>query len=252
MSEERPKPKFLDYVNVYEFECTLPGSKEVIKFKPVITAQIKKLLTYENETNYIIQEKALDELISSSVLSDNFNIDDLYIYDRMFLLMEIRKKTKGEVIEFKFTCPECGSQSLNRFDLNNLKLIQLEDEGDRIVELDKIKVHLRHMKRRHQKMDMKPHHFPKNMNNTQRSYIFQVLFHACAINKIETPDEIDEKINIKDRIYFIENIPMMHMEKLREETESMAFGWDLEQNLKCNHCGHEEVQDIPITQSFFG
>jgi hypothetical protein len=28
------KPNFLDYVNVYEFECELPGSKEIVKFKP--------------------------------------------------------------------------------------------------------------------------------------------------------------------------------------------------------------------------
>jgi hypothetical protein len=71
MSEN--KPNFLDYVNVYEFECELPGSKQKVKFKPVTTGQIKKLLTYEKETNYVIQEQALDDLISSSVLSEGFN-----------------------------------------------------------------------------------------------------------------------------------------------------------------------------------
>ena len=38
------KPKFYDFINVYEFECELPGSREIIKFKPVSTGQIKKLL----------------------------------------------------------------------------------------------------------------------------------------------------------------------------------------------------------------
>jgi len=126
MSEE--KPKFYDFVNVYDFECELPGSKQVVKFKPVSTGQIKKLLTYENETNYVIQEQALDDLISSSVLSEGFDIMELYIYDRLFLLIEIRKKTKGEIIEFQIKCPECDSQSLNRVDLNELELAKLDAE----------------------------------------------------------------------------------------------------------------------------
>ena len=94
------KPKFLQHVNVYDFTCELPGSKQTVQFKPVTTGQIKKLLSYENETNYVVQEQALDDLISSSVLSDGFDIGELFIYDRLFLLLEIRKKTKGEILEF--------------------------------------------------------------------------------------------------------------------------------------------------------
>lgn len=250
MSEN--KPKFLDYINVYEFNCELPGSKDVVKFKPVITAQIKKLLTYENETNYVVQEQALDELVSSSVLSEGFDINDLYIYDRMFLLLEIRKKTKGEILEFQLTCPECGSQSLNRVNLDELKLIKLENDDPVIVELDTIKVHLRHMKRKHQRQDLKKHHFPRDLTDVQRAYIFQVLFHACAIEKIETPDNIDENIDMKDRIYFIENIPMSHMEKIKEAVDGMAFGWELENKIHCTHCHYERVEQIPLAQSFFG
>lgn len=246
------KPKFLDFVNVYDFSCELPGSKEIVKFKPVTTGQIKKLLTYEKETNYVIQEQALDDLVSSSVLSDGFNIDELYIYDRMFLLMEIRKKTKGEVLEFKITCPKCESQSLNRVNLDQLKLTQLENEDNHVIEIDKIKIHLKHMKRKHQKEDIKPHHFTKQMTDIQKSYIFQVLFHACAIDKIETPNGIDENINIKDRVYFIENIPMQQMDVIKKELEKMAFGWELENKIQCVHCGHESIESIPIQQNFFG
>lgn len=245
------KANFMDYINVYEFECELPGSKEIVKFKPVTTGQIKKLLTYENETNYVVQEQALDDLISSSVLSEGFNIDDLYIYDRMYLLMEIRKKTKGEVLEFKIDCPECKSQSLNRIDLNQLELTELEDERNRIVDFGQIKVHLRHMKRIHQKEDIRPQHFPKGLGDTQKAYIFQVLFHACSIDKIETPSGIDEDIPMKDRIYFIENIPMNQVEKIRDEINNMAFGWDLEYKIVCPHCGYENKESIPIQQNFF-
>lgn len=246
------KPNFLDYVNVYEFECELPGSKQIVKFKPVTTGQIKRLLTYEKETNYVTQEQALDDLVSSSVLSEGFNIDELYIYDKMFLLMELRKATKGNILEFKVDCPECGSQSLNRINLDNLKLKKLENMENHIVDLGKIKVHLKHIKRKHQKEDIKPQYFPKNLTDIQKAYIFQVIFHACAIDKIETPAGIDDSISMKDRMFFIENIPMSNMDLIRSEVEKMSFGWELEQRMSCQHCQYEEVDQIPIQQNFFG
>lgn len=246
------KPKFLDYINVYEFSCELPGSKEVVNFKPVTTGQIKKLLTYENETNYVIQEQALDDLISSSIFSEGFDIDELYIYDRMFMLIELRKKTKGEILEFKMTCPECNSQSLNKVNLDELKMKQLKDNDNVIVDLGKIKVHLRHVKRKHQKEDIKSNYFPKGLSESQRSYIFQVMFHACAIDKIETPSGIDDNITMKDRIYFVEHIPISQMEILKDKLDEMAFGWELENKVKCVHCGYENIEPIPIQQNFFG
>jgi hypothetical protein len=251
MSNEN-KPKFYDFVNVYDFTCEMPGSKETIQFKPVTTGQIKKLLTYENETNIVVQEQALDDLISSSVLTEGFNIDDQYLYDRLYLLIEIRKKTKGEILEFQVKCPECNSQSLNRVNLENLDVIPLENTDDVVVELGRVKVHLRHMKRKHQKEDIKPQLFPKNLSDSQKAYMYQVAFHACAINKIETPNGIDEDIPMRDRIYFIESIPMSQMEILKDKLDEMAFGWKLENKIKCNHCTFEYKADIPVQQNFFG
>ncbi len=249
---DNSKPKFYDFINVYDFTCGLPGSKESIQFKPVTTGQIKKLLTYEKETNIVVQEQALDDLISSSVLSEGFNIDEQYLYDRLYLLIEIRKKTKGEVLEFQIKCPECHSQSLNRINLEELEIVSLESTDDVMVELGKVKVYLRHMKRMHQKEDIRPQLFPKTLTDTQKSYMYQVAFHACAINKIETPNGMDEDISMKDRIYFIESIPMDQMEILKDKLEEMAFGWKLENKIKCKHCDFEHVTDIPIQQNFFG
>jgi hypothetical protein len=90
------------------------------------------------------------------------------------------------------------------------------------------------------------------LTDTQKAYVFQVAFHACAIDKIETPSGIDENIDMKDRMYFIENIPMNGMELIKDEVDKMEFGWNLQQKIQCPHCGYEQVEDIPIQQNFFG
>jgi T4 bacteriophage base plate protein len=245
------KQNFYQYLNNYEFNAQLPGSKQDIEFRPINTADIKKLLTFEGEQNYAIQEKAIDDLISSAILTEGFKTDNLYIYDRLYLLMEIRKKTKGEMLEYEIKCPECKSQSLNRTDLNTLECKVPENLDNRIVDLGPIKVHLRHMTRGHQRQDIKSNMFPKKASDTQIAYMFQVLFHACAIDKIETPNGIDENIPITDRMYFIENIPMGHMEKIKEVVEDMEFGWKLENKITCMHCGYSSSEKIPIQQNFF-
>lgn len=250
MSEN--SPKFYDFINVYDFQCELPGSGETVKFKPLTTGNIKNLLTHENEQNYVVQEQVIDDLMSSSILTEGFNVEEQYIYDRLFLLMEIRKKTKSEVLEFQVNCPECKSQSINRLNLEELENKELDSQEDHVVTLNEaIKVHLRHMKRKHQKEDIKANFFKKSMSDTQQAYMFQLAFHACAINKIETPSGIDEDIPMKDRMYFIEQIPMNYMEVIKKELDDMAFGWKLENKIKCVHCNFEFVEDIPIQQNFF-
>src|SRR6056297_3084901 len=109
------------YVNSYEFDYTLPGSNEVLVYKPITTGQLKKLLPYENEKDPIVVEKALDNLISSCIISEGFDINKLYLEDRFALLIELRKKSKGEEYSFIYNCPKCDSRTPITKDLNQLK-----------------------------------------------------------------------------------------------------------------------------------
>lgn len=252
MSEEI-KPKFYDYVNVYEFTCELPGNKQGVKFKPVNTGELKKLLTYENETNLLIQEQALDDLITSSVLSEDFNIDELYLEDRFYLLVELRKKTKGEILEFSLNCPKCNSQSLNRVDLNKLPVKPLDPNADNVVDLgNSIKVYLRRLKRKHQK-EIKPSMIHEHLSNTQKQAEVQILYHACAVEKVETESGVDENLKMTDKKYLLENIPTGEYDMIRNKIEEMSFGVNLTYNIKCiqPNCKFEWKTIVPIENNFF-
>jgi hypothetical protein len=78
---------FKKYLNVYEFETTLPGSGEVIKYKPITTGQLKKLLIYEDDDDPSIIEEALDDLITSSVISEGFDVTDLKVHIIILILL---------------------------------------------------------------------------------------------------------------------------------------------------------------------
>jgi len=241
---------FKNYINVYEFECELPGSGEMIKYKPITTGQMKKLLIYENETSPIVQEKALDDLISSSVMNKDFNIDKLYLEDRFFLLIEMRKNTKGKNFKFEFNCPKCKTVSPQTINLNTLKVVKLKDIKTKpLVKLTKqISVELKHITRGEQKELEK--YLDLSVSETQQMVEMQLLGYASGITKIITPDG-EEKPEIKDKKWMLENTPPSVLDKLKNWYNDSAFGTDFTYVTNCVNCKHSKVIDIPLTNFFF-
>jgi hypothetical protein len=119
---------FRNYINTFVFDTVLPGSGLEVHFKPVTTGQIKRLLLYETSEDPLSIEQALDDLIEECVIKpENFNIKDLYIQDRFFLLVEIRKATRGATYNFQTVCTSCGSQTQQAINLTNLPVTKLNN-----------------------------------------------------------------------------------------------------------------------------
>jgi len=244
------KPKFLDYLNIYEFETVLPGSGETVKFKPLTTGQLKKLLIYENETNIMVQEDALDELIGSCVISENFDIDNLYLQDRFFLLMEIRKKTKGEKFDFTYKCPKCESQILNSINLDDLKVTKIPEDIDNSLALtDHIGISLRHIKRKDFKTISKYIDI-KDKTELQINSEIQTALFAAGIEAIATQDGVEEDISLVNKMYLVDNVPTSAFELIKKWYEDNDFGLDMVISASCSNCGHKEITDVPMGNFF--
>jgi hypothetical protein len=117
---------FKNYVNMYEFETVLPGNGKTITFKPITTGQIKRLLLYETSNDAESIEKSLDNVITECVITPDFDIDDLYLQDRFYLLLDLRKATKGNTYSFQSKCTKCDSQTAQNINLNTLTVTKLE------------------------------------------------------------------------------------------------------------------------------
>ncbi len=238
---------FKNYVNVYEFDCELPGSNKVVNYKPITTGQMKKLLIYENETSPIIQEKALDDLISSSVIDKDFKIDDIFLEDRFFLLVEMRKISKGKTFKFPFNCPDCKTQSSQKINLGDLEVIKKKKVNPLIELTDKISVELKHIKRGEQKKSEK--YLDLKDSETKQKVEMQLLGYATGITKIITPDG-EEEPDILDKKWMIENTPPTILDKLKKWYNDNAFGIEFTHTIKCE-CGYSEIVDIPLSNFFF-
>lgn len=246
------KLEFKNYLNAYEFDTTLPGSGEVVRFKPITTGQLKRLLVYENENNPTVIEQALDELISSSMVSEGFDINKLYLQDRFYLLIEIRRKSKGESYQFQYKCPVCGAQSVQTVKLGEMNVKQMPKDIDNIVKLDdKISVRLEHITRGGQKESYKFIEKDKTLSDTQRITEMALFTHAASIKGIVVPEGEIKDASLNDRKYLLENIPTEAYGKIREWFETNDFGLDFTYTIKCNNCIAEEKVDVPVENFFF-
>jgi hypothetical protein len=253
---------FKDYLNVYEFECVLPGSGETVKFKPITTGQLKRLLVYENENNPAVIEDALDELITSSVTTEGFNIEDLYLQDRFFLLIEIRKQTKGEKYQFTYNCNHpiqgsdgkttiCNSQTIQNVDLAKLEIKPFRDDIDNIVQVNpSVSVTLKHIKRGQQKEAYR-HVNPNNMSETQLVSEMSLLTHAAGIDVIYYPDGENRVASIHDKKFLLESVPTTSYDLIRNWFNENDFGTVFTIESICISCGHKLDIPIPVDNFFF-
>lgn len=243
---------YKNYLNVYDFSCELPGTGEVVKYKPLTTGQIKKLLVHEKETNPIVLENVFDQLITSSVISEDFDIDKIYVQDKIFLLIEIRKHSKGEQFTFQFTCPKCKSQNLNYFDFNKLEVIKKQNtEYGEVTAGDNIKLYIDFITRGEQK---ESYNMIENIEELTDSQIrAEMSLHSLAsgIKKVESPDGIEE-IGVEDKLYIVNSLTVDDLEEIRKWYDNNNFGIDIKYKLICDNCGFfEEKTDVEVSSNFF-
>lgn len=126
---------FKKYLNAYVFESEMPSDGSTVKYKPITTGQIKKLLLYEASDDANTIEDALDDLIEECVVSPaDFDVKSIYLQDRFYLLVEIRRATKGSKYTFETACPKCESQTFHSIDLGSLTVRKLERAEPKVVE----------------------------------------------------------------------------------------------------------------------
>jgi hypothetical protein len=245
---------FRKYLNKYEFKTVLPGSGEEITFRPITTGQMKSLLIHEKEIEMAKIEEILDSLLSECVVKpEDFDITSLYVHDRFYFLIELRKYTRGTIYEFEHICPDCGSQSVQGVDLKTLKIEKLPKNLKKVVKIDdNISVRLDFPKRSDQKLAYDILTEAPDINDMQRTAELGTIVSALTIKSIITPEGEDKEVPLDERIFFVESLSTQMYEKIADFS-SKNFGIDFTTEINCKNkkCKYKKVIDIPPENFFF-
>lgn len=237
-------------VDSYEFPCTLPGSGEELLIKPITTGQMKKVIVYEDETDPYLVEDVLDKLISDCVVNEGFDIGHLSLQDRFYLLLEIRKVTKGNKYSFNWKCPKCGVDGIKTLDLSELKVVPVNFSDNIIKVGEKLKLEVGFPTRADQK-DAVVRMRKKNMKNYhERQLEVQTGTFVNSIIKVHTPDKILEDVSFGDKFYVLDNISSDSFEKFSDWYADHDFGVEFKNDVECVSCGYTKDMEIPLSDFF--
>jgi hypothetical protein len=236
------------YLNVYQFTTVLPGCGKEVKFRPITTYQMKELLSFDGD-----EEDGLDNLINSCVITEDFKVEDIPLQDRFFLLIEVRKKSKGSTNEITYDCDNCKSQVIDKLDLGKLKVKKLK-KLDYVVKLDdNISVEVELLTRNHQKIvkGIVAKEI-KNGNVKEKDKVLEenILTYISGIKKIITPEEQVENPLLEDKTILFKEGPSFFYDNLVKWYDDLEFGVDFNFDIKCPHCGAERKIEVPV-ENFF-
>jgi hypothetical protein len=238
------------FLNVYEFETTLLGSGQVVKFKSVTTGQMKKMLAYEEATEAEEIEQALDELITDCVISPDFDINKLYLQDRFSLLLEIRRNTKGDSYNYQWKCPVCSLPQPTTTKLSELEVLPIK-EMETIVEInDNLKADFTFPTREIQKRATAAFD-SKGMTESEKMYETGLYVYALCMTNFETPVGKTQP-SLEDKVHVLNNVGTTVLEEIRDWLSENEFGVKFSTDAKCNNpdCGFEHHMEIPVTDFF--
>ena len=124
----------LPTIAVPEYELEIPSSETKIKYRPFLVKEEKILLLAlesDDQTNII---NAIKSIIKNCVYGE-VNVDEMPTFDLEYIFLQLRSKSKGEVIDLKYECPKCKTELPIQINTEEIKVIK-QDDHTKKIELD--------------------------------------------------------------------------------------------------------------------
>ncbi|NPV54509.1 MAG: hypothetical protein HPY71_13505 [Firmicutes bacterium] len=202
------------------------------------------------EQNLLVDKKrirdgsAIDEVLSSCILTPGYDPKELLVGDRLALLNHLRTITYGSEFIFRVNC-DCGESFLWKEDLNALKIKYLDPPlpygEDRIFEVKPPslgrKVKIRLLKGKDEKR-------MRGIRFEGDSAMFSGLLRLITV-EVEGEKILSAK--------FFDDLDADDMDYIMSEWREHDCGVDTTVQVECPNCGRIQEIDIPIfsERSFF-
>jgi len=119
----------LPKIDVPTQNINLPSTKKELLIRPFLVKEEKILLTALASEDSVEVVNATRQVVNNCVLTKDFDIDSIAIYDLEFLLLKLRVMSVGEKLKLRFqalensTCEECKKTRELEVDISQASVI---------------------------------------------------------------------------------------------------------------------------------
>lgn len=245
----------LPKIAVPEYSLTIPSSGKEVKYRPFLVKEEKILLiAMESEDeNQIVN--ATRDVIKNCVYGD-INVDDMPTFDIEYIFLWLRAKSKGEIIELNYNCPDCKNQIPLSFNVEEVKVINEVTHSPKIEFSENLGVVMRYPNIAiQQKLDTLKEE--NNINKIFKTVLLCIDYIYDAENTYSNKDHTEQEMNeflesLTDEQFqkvstFFETMPKLKHE-VKLECKNKVKG---EGKKKDKVCGYTEDMVLEGLQSFF-
>ena len=234
----------LPLLNTPEFETVVPSSQQRIKFRPFLVKEEKILFMALQGGDAREMTNAVQNIIGACVLTDNFNIDSLAVFDVEYLFLKLRGKSVGESIDLKVRhtdpdseCDHVTEVSINIDDIN----VQFSDDYDNKIQLtDTVGIKMRHPGIKHSAM----------FQSEEMDFDTILALISDCVDCIYDHENVYDSFTQEEIVQFIEGLNQQQFSKIQKFFTDMpklthTISW------KCPKCGEEDMITVEGLSSFF-
>lgn len=221
---------------VYEIE--LPASKKQIKYRSFVVKEEKIILLAMQDKKNIAQNmiESIKQVLQNVTFGE-VDIDALPKVDVEYLLLQLRAKSKGEIITLKFSCTKneedengnvvvidgmpkaCGKSKAVKFDLNDVQVIREKEVSDLVMFSDKIGIKLKYPA---YNVTKKLLAFIDKKQKKSQFDLSEELIYECTEYVMDGENISTKKDFTKEEFFeFFESLPTDAKHKIEEYFESL-------------------------------
>lgn len=241
----------LPKIDVPIYEVKLTSTNQVVKFRPFLVKEQKLFLMAsqsENETDVV---ESIKQILNNCVLTENFKVEELPIFELEYLFLQLRARSVGEIVNLKYSCnntvtSETGEEKtcggVVKCNVNVLNIVPNKSEGhsNKIEITEKLG------------MVMKYPSF-KTMEKYESKGDMEYL--DLIIDCIDFVYDEEQVFYVKDTpkeelVEFVESMTTKDFEKIEKFFQTMPRNY-ADINFKCPKCGYVEDIEVEGLQNFF-
>jgi len=242
----------LPKIAVPKYQLKIPSTGKEVSYRPFLVKEEKILLIAMESDNETEITNAIRDIIQNCTYEE-LDVKNMPIFDIEYLFLQLRAKSKGEVIDLSFECERCKKPIAIQIDVSKLEVTRTEGHDTKIPLSDDVGVIMRYPSMEVQSIIDKDSSEVENIFSTI-SFCIESIWDKETVyaTKDHTKEELTEFLeSLPDNSFtkiqkFFDTIPVLKHEVELKCTSKNGKG------KKASLCGWEGTRTLEGLGSFFG
>lgn len=232
--EEGLSKIFDNYTSIDEMEVLLPSKGKGYNLSTENDSVTVKSLKFEDELSLgsVKKTEYTNALLSRCV--QGIKVQDLFLFDKIFILLKLREISVNSNYEINISCEECTEEFTVKFSLDKFPVKYVDENFDGTLEITLPKIQKQCVLRLPRVRDEKIL-TSKDLGSHLYKYV-------------ESIGEITDSKVIREAI---PKLPLVDSSVITANLINPPFGMETDFEFNCHKCGHSEIMRMPLSNDFF-